>query len=114
LKKIVVNVKERRQRLHGGDLGDRLTELGGQTTKVVDHPGWLGNGVTNIVKKISEPLEPAEVVGDGQIGLEQVVELLQGIHGALVYVVEEEALERRPDRMRRWLAEVHHLHDLKL
>jgi hypothetical protein len=69
--------------------------------------------VTNVVKKIGELLEPAEVVGDGHIGLEQAVELLQGIHGVLVCVVEEETLERRLVHVRRRLAEEHHLHDLR-
>jgi hypothetical protein len=81
--------------------------------KGVDHKGRLGDGVTNVVKKIGELLEPAEVVIDGQIGLERVVELLQGIHGALVYGVEEETLERRLERVRRRLAEEHHLYDLR-
>jgi folylpolyglutamate synthase/dihydropteroate synthase len=63
--------------------------------KGIDHQGWLGDRVTNIAKKIGELLEPVEVVGDGQIGLERAVELLQGIHGALVHVVEE---EKRPWR----------------
>jgi hypothetical protein len=69
--------------------------------------------VTNVVKKIGELLEPAEVVGNGEIGLEQAMELLQGIHGALVRVVEEETLERRPEHVRHRLAEEHHLHDLR-
>jgi hypothetical protein len=41
------------------------------------------------------------------------VELLQGIHGAPVRVVEEETLERRLVHVRRRLAEEHHLHDLR-
>jgi hypothetical protein len=48
--------------LHGGDRGDRLTELGVHTMKGVDHQGWLGNRVTSIMKKIGELLEPAKVV----------------------------------------------------
>jgi hypothetical protein len=67
--------------------------------KGVDHQGRLSDGVTNIVKKVGELLE-------------QAVELLQGIHGALVCVVEEETLERCLDRVCHQLAEEHHLHDL--
>jgi hypothetical protein len=37
-------------------------------------------------------LQPVKVVGDGEIGLNEAVELLQGVHGALVCVVEEETL----------------------
>jgi hypothetical protein len=41
------------------------------------------------------------------------VELLQGIHNALVCIDEEETLERHLDRVPRRLAEEHHLHDLR-
>jgi hypothetical protein len=40
------------------------------------------------------------------------VKLQQGIHGALVCVVEEETLERCPECVHHRLAEEHHLHDL--
>jgi hypothetical protein len=69
--------------------------------------------VTNVVKKIGELLEPAKVVDDGDVRLEHVVELLRGIHGAPVCVVEEETLERHPERMHHWLVEEHHLHDMR-
>jgi hypothetical protein len=42
LKKIVANVKKRRQQLHGGDHGDCLTELRVHAMKGIDHQGWGG------------------------------------------------------------------------
>jgi hypothetical protein len=70
------------------------------------------DGVANIMEEISELLQPIEVVGDGEIDLKKIMELLQGIHGASVYVVEEEALQRSPEHVRRGLAEEDNLHDL--
>jgi hypothetical protein len=70
------------------------------------------DGVANIMEEISELLQPIEVVGDGEINLKKIMELLQGIHGTSVYVVEEEALQRSPEHVRRGLAEEDNLHDL--
>jgi hypothetical protein len=70
------------------------------------------DGVANIMEEISELLQPIEVVGDGEIDLKKIMELLQGIHGASVYAVEEEALQRSPEHVHRGLAEEDNLHDL--
>lgn len=53
------------------------------------------DGGAAVEEGVGEALEAAVVLADGHVALEQAMELLLGVHGALEAVVEELAGDRR-------------------
>lgn len=89
LQKIRLGVEERRRRIHGGEDGDRLTELVVQSAKGVDDESRVGDCSAAIIESVGEALETAVVLTDRHVALVEAVELLLSVHGALKTVVEE-------------------------
>jgi hypothetical protein len=56
--------------------------------------------VPDVAKEIGKVFETAKIVMDGKFTLEEAMEFLEGIDGALVGIVEED----------RWLWDLNHLH----
>jgi hypothetical protein len=61
-------------------------------------------------KEIGKVFETAKIVMDGKFTLEEAMEFLEGIDGALVGIVEEELVDRGVVGVDRWLRDLNHLH----
>lgn len=71
----------------------------------VQHMHFIIDGLINIAYTIGEGLQAVTICYDGCIALEDVTELRQQVDGACSFVVAEQALKARPDRVHgvRWL-----------
>lgn len=66
-----------------------MAELVVQTTQGVDDERRIGDGGAAVIEGVGEALEATTVLADVHVALEQAVELLLGVDGALQAVVEE-------------------------
>jgi hypothetical protein len=87
LQEIRLGVEECRRRSHGGEHGDG--ELVVQTTQRVNDESRVGDGGTAVIEHVGDALEAAAVLPNGHVTLEQAVELLLVVDGALETIVEE-------------------------
>jgi hypothetical protein len=85
-----------------------MAKLGIEAMLDVDDQCRIRDQVADIREQIDVVLETTEVVVDGELTLEQAVELLEGIE--LICVVQQEAADGAPDEVRLQLWDLHHLH----
>jgi hypothetical protein len=70
--------------------GDDVARLGAKSAEKLDDELLVGDWGVDIAKGVGKDLQLAAVLHNGAIVLEQLVELLSGVDGALQTVVEEE------------------------
>ena len=80
----------------GVEDGDGVTELGTQSSEEFDDELLVGDGRANVVQSVSEYLQLATILRDRAVVLEELMEFLLGVDGALQAVVEKEVVDRDP------------------
>lgn len=99
LQEIRLGVEECRRRSHGGEPGDG--ELVVQTTQRVNDESRVGDSGTAVIEHVGDALEAAAVLPNGHVTLEQAVELLLVVDGALETIVKEVPSDGSPRTVRR-------------
>jgi hypothetical protein len=89
LEQVVTGEQEGGEWLASSKHRDGMTELRVQTAKSIDHHGTIRHRVPDVTKEIDKVFETAKVVMDGEVTLEEAMEFLKGVDGALIGVVEE-------------------------